>query len=89
MVDTFVDKLSLILISEVNKRLSEICEKLPELLKNRENVTLWEQDVETGMGICKKYSVEYCGEEKARFCVGLSRDGRGSLQIRASDIVYL
>lgn len=89
MVDTFVDKLSITLVSEVNKRISEICEKLPELLANRGNVTLCEQDVNTGMEICKKYSVEYCGEEKACFCVGLSRNEQGKLQIRASDIVYL
>lgn len=89
MIDTFVDKLSLMLISEVNKRLSEICEKLPKLLTNRDSVTLWEQDVETGMEICKKYSVEYCGEEKACFCVGLLRDNNDNLQIKASDVVYL
>lgn len=89
MFDTFVDKLSITLSSEVNKRLSEICGKLPELLANWENVTLWEQDVRTGMEICKKYSVEYCNEKKACFYVGLSRDMEGNLQIRATDIVYL
>lgn len=88
MINTFVDKLSLMLTSEVDKRISEICEKLPELLANRGNVTLWEQDVETGMEICKKYSVEYCGEEKACFCVGLLRDDKGNLQIKASDVIY-
>lgn len=81
--------LSAILSSEANKRLSEICGKLPDLLANRENLTLWERDIRTGMEICKKYSVEYCGEEKACFFVGLSRDMEGNLQIRATDIVYL
>lgn len=88
MVDTFVDRAYIRLISEVNKRISEICEKLPELLESRNNVTLWEQDIETGMEICKKYSVEYCGDEKACFCVGLSRDKKGKLEIKALDVVY-
>lgn len=89
MVNTFVDRLSIMLILEVNKRISEICEKLPELLANPGNVTLWEQETQTGMEIFKKYSVEYCNEEKACFYVGLSRDDNGKLQIKASDVVYL
>jgi hypothetical protein len=89
MVDTFVDRLSLMLILEVNKRITEIYEKLPELLANLGNVTLREQKTKTGMEICQKYSVEYCNEDKACFYVRLSRDDNGKLQIKASDVVYL
>lgn len=88
MVDTFVDRLFLMHISEVNKRISEICEKIP-LLANLGNVTLREQETETGIETCQKYSVEYCNEEKACFYVGLSRDDNGKLQIKASEVVYL
>lgn len=69
MVDLYVDKLYKAYVEAYNSALRTVVEVLPTLLKDNENVTVWEIQSEKYDPLKKLFEVHYNGENVASFCV--------------------
>lgn len=67
-MDSIVERLSLTVRDVTNQRIKEICAARQELLENRENVTMWVQDI-PGKRVETRYIFDLLGVEIARFSV--------------------
>lgn len=78
------------LFREVSKKINQICGEKPEIIQNREHVTLQEDNlfsIDDG-GILKRYAFSLADEWIAFFYVNLDEGKDGSLQIKISDVTY-
>ncbi len=77
------------LFREVSKKINQICSEKPEIIQNREHVTLREDNlfsIDDG-GILKRYAFSLDDKEMASFYIKLGEED-GSFQIQASDVFY-
>lgn len=86
MIDTYIDRLALMVRESTEKRLREICATHPELLEQREDVVLRKQET-PGNPMETRYLITLSGEEIAKFSVCIESSGL-SFKICVSDVGY-
>ena len=79
-----IDTLMLREITE--QRFQEICATYPELLEQRENVVVWQQET-PGNPMETRHLITLNGEEIAKFSVSIESSGL-SFKISVSDVEY-
>lgn len=86
MIDTYIDRLALMVRESTEQRLQEICTTYPELLEQRENVVMRQQET-LGNPMETRYIITLNGEEIAKFSVCIESSGL-SFKISVSDVEY-
>lgn len=81
-----MDDLSLMMRNITEQRLQEICTIFPELLEQKENVVLFEQET-PGNPWETRYLITLDGDEVAKFSVQIKMDNM-AFKVSVSDVQY-